>query len=166
MRIFTAETLDEIGQIRILFREYEAFLNVDLCFQGFEAELAGLPGRYAPPDGLLLLASEGPEPAGCAALRKLDKGVCEMKRLYVKPGFRGQGLGTTLAKRLIDEAVQLGYHKMLLDTLDRLQTAMKLYESMGFVRIEPYYHNPLADVVFWKLDLLKLKQTEGCLRGG
>jgi len=153
MEIKYAQTLEEIENIRRLFREYEAYLNVDLCFQRFEEELASLPGKYAPPDGALLLASDGQEAAGCGALRKLDEGICEMKRLYIRPMFRGLGLGKILATRLIQEAIRLGYATMLLDTLDRLKTAMALYESLGFVRTEAYYQNPLEDVVYWKLDL-------------
>ncbi|MEW6673786.1 MAG: GNAT family N-acetyltransferase [Thermodesulfobacteriota bacterium] len=155
MNIKRAQTPSEIEAIRRLFREYEAFLDVDLCFQSFEEELAGLPGKYAPPDGILLLASDGQASAGCGALRKLEDGVCEMKRLFVKPEFRGIGLGAALAKRLIREAADLGYATMLLDTLDRLKAAMSIYESLGFVRTEPYYQNPLAGVVYWKLDLIK-----------
>jgi len=154
MKIKRAESPDEMDEVRRLFREYEAFLDVDLCFQSFEEELAGLPGKYAPPDGILLLAWNGQEAVGCGALRKLDNGTCEMKRLFVKPRFRELGLGTTLAKRLIDKATRLGYSTMLLDTLDRLKAAMVIYESLGFVRTEPYYRNPLADVVYWKLDLI------------
>lgn len=153
MKITRAETPDDIEAVRRLFREYEAYLDVDLCFQSFSAELTGLPGRYAPPDGLLLLAQEGTEPAGCGALRKMGEDTCEMKRLYVKPQFRGRGLGIALAKRLIGEAAALGYATMLLDTLDKLTEAMKIYESLGFVRTGPYYQNPLAGVVYWKLDL-------------
>jgi len=153
MKIKRVETPDEIEAVRSLFREYEDYLDVDLCFQNFEEELAGLPGKYAPPDGLLLLAWEGSEAAGCGALRKLGEDTCEMKRLYVKPQFRGQGLGIALAKRLIDGAADLGYATMLLDTLDKLTEAMKIYESLGFVRTGPYYQNPLAGAVYWKLIL-------------
>jgi len=158
MKIKRAETPDEMDAVRRLFREYEAFLDVDLCFQSFEEELAGLPGKYAPPDGILLLAWDGWESAGCGALRKLENEICEMKRLFVKPKFRGLGLGTTLAKRLIHEAIRLGYATMLLDTLDRLKTAMMIYESLGFVQTDPYYRNPLVGVVYWKLDLLRHRQ--------
>jgi len=153
MKIKQAETPYEIDAVRRLFREYEAYLDVDLCFQHFEEELAGLPGKYAPPDGVLLIAWDGPEAAGCGALRKFDTGSCEMKRLYVKPKFRGLGVGLALAKRLIHEAVRLGYATMLLDTLDKLTEAIKIYESLGFVQTGPYYRNPLAGAVYWKLDL-------------
>jgi len=153
MEIKHAVTSAEVEAVRRLFLEYETYLDVDLCFQSFQEELAGLPGKYAPPEGMLLLAWDGLESAGCGALRKFNHGICEMKRLYVKPKYRGLGLGTTLARRLIDGAVLIGYSTMLLDTLDRLKAAMKIYESLGFVRTDPYYQNPLTDVVYWKLDL-------------
>ena len=135
MNIINAESPQEIDDIRRLFREYEAYLNVDLCFQQFEAELANLPGRYAPPSGTLLLATDGLIAIGCGALRRLDSirgQICEMKRLYVRPEARGLGVGRQIAGRLIEEAVRLGYTKMVLDTLDRLEAAMHLYESLGF----------------------------------
>ncbi|MBD3180636.1 MAG: GNAT family N-acetyltransferase [Candidatus Latescibacteria bacterium] len=147
------ENTREIEQIRTLFREYQAFLNVDLCFQSFREELAGLPGEYSLPDGALLIALEGEKAAGCVALRKFEGQVCEMKRLFVRPEARGKGLGRELADRIIDIARHLGYTLMRLDTLDRLTGAMKLYESLGFRRIAPYYENPLPDVVYWELDL-------------
>ena len=161
MKIIQAETEKNINDIRSLFREYVHTLNEDLCFQSFEDELAGLPGKYSPPDGALLLAlSKKGEPAGCVAMRKLEKGICEMKRLYVRPQFRGYGLGRKLAARIIDEAVTLNYTAMLLDTLDRLKAAMVMYESMGFVRTEAYYRNPLPGVVYWKLDLRSIREPE------
>jgi GNAT superfamily N-acetyltransferase len=153
MNIIRAHTPKHIVEVRALFREYEAFLDVDLCFQGFEEELAGLPGKYALPDGILLLATAGEKAAGCGALRKLDAGICEMKRLFVRPEFRGLGLGKTLARRLVEEAIRLGYSTMLLDTLERLKVAMTIYASLGFVQTPPYYGNPLPSVVYWKLDL-------------
>ena len=156
MDIIIAQSRAEIDQIRGLFREYEAFLGIDLSFQNFEAELAALPGKYAAPDGVLLLAREGDNYLGCGALRCFGpkpNQTCEMKRLYVRPYARGRSIGRALAGRLVQEAVRLGYSTMLLDTLDRLKTAMRLYESLGFVRIPAYYDNPLAGVVYWKLDL-------------
>jgi GNAT superfamily N-acetyltransferase len=158
MKIYPAHIPNHIDQVRALFREYEAFLHVDLCFQSFEQELACLPGKYAPPEGALFLALEDEIPAGCVALRKFKEGNGEMKRLFVRPAFRGRGLGRILAERIIAEAVQLGYGCILLDTLDRLKAAMRLYESLGFVKTEPYYPNPLPDVVYWKLDLNKFKK--------
>ena len=152
-KIITAGTAEEIESVRLLFREYQAFLGVDLCFQGFARELAGLPGDYAPPGGILLLAMQGQTAAGCGALRKLDPSTCEMKRLFVRPEFRGRGLGKALARRLMDEAVRLNYSRIVLDTLDRLSAAMAIYESLGFVRTRPYYQNPLPGVVYWELSL-------------
>ena len=156
MNILQARTPHEMDEVRRLFREYEVYLNVDLCFQQFEAELANLPGRYAPPSGILLLAKDRQKAVGCGALRRLDTiqdRTCEMKRLYVKPEGRGRGIGKQIARRLIQEGVRLGYSAMLLDTLDRLDGAIHLYESLGFVRTDPYYDNPLPDVVYWKLNL-------------
>jgi GNAT superfamily N-acetyltransferase len=153
MRVIQVKSPGEVEEIKRLFREYETLLGVDLSFQSFEDELAALPGKYAPPSGALLIAVDGERTAGCVALRKKEEGVCEMKRLFVRPQFRGRGLGRRLAARIIDEALGRGYSTMLLDTLDRLRVAMKLYQSLGFVETEPYYCNPLRGVVYWKLDL-------------
>ena len=156
MDIIRVKTLHEINVARRLFREYESYLNVDLCFQQFESELANLPGKYASPSGTLLLAMEGQKPCGCGALRRFGPAqdrTCEMKRLYVCPEARGQGVGRQIAARLIREGVRLGYTAMVLDTLDRLEAAIHLYKSLGFVRTKPYYDNPLSGVVYWKLDL-------------
>jgi len=153
VNIIAAQTPHQIHETRRLFREYEQFLAVDLCFQNFEEELAGLPGKYAAPEGALLIAIDGQESAGCVALRKLEDGVCEMKRLFIRPVYRKQGLGRVLARRIIEEAGLLGYKWMRLDTLERLTEAMRLYESLGFRRINPYYENPLPDVVYWELKL-------------
>src|SRR5512137_2108978 len=114
IRISRAQSPDEIDEVRRLFREYERFLDVDLCFQSFEEELAGLPGQYGPPDGVLLMAMDGRQPAGCVALRKVENGICEMKRLYLRPQYRGQGVGRLLAERIISEAIALGYTVMRL----------------------------------------------------
>ena len=150
MNLVQAQTANDIDTARTLFREYQRFLGVDLCFQGFEKELATLPGRYAPPRGRLLLALDGPRAAGCVALRPLDDKVCEMKRLFVRPAYRGRGLGRVLATRIVDEAAALGYAAMRLDTLEGLEGAMHLYTSMGFQRRAPYYANPLPGVVYWE----------------
>lgn len=150
MKIILAQTADDIDVVRTLFREYQRFLGVDLCFQGFEEELALLPGRYAPPRGRLLLAREGLHPAGCVALRPLDDGACEMKRLFVRPDYRGQGLGRLLAVRVVSEATALGYVVMRLDTLETLNNAIQIYTAMGFQRRTPYYANPLSGVVYWE----------------
>jgi ribosomal protein S18 acetylase RimI-like enzyme len=143
-----------VAVVRDLFREYEAWLGVDLCFQGFAAELAGLPGDYAPPSGRLLLASAGADrAAGCVALRALDAERCEMKRLYVRPAHQGSGLGRTLVTTLIEEARGVGYRAMLLDTLPQMRAAQHLYESLGFRDVEPYRYNPYPGTRFLQLDL-------------
>jgi GNAT superfamily N-acetyltransferase len=154
LKILQAETPEQIEEARRLFREYEAWLGLDLCFQGFEEELANLPGKYKQPDGRLFLASVDEKTASCIALRKLEEGVCEMKRLYVRDEFRGLGLGKTLIEKLIAEARLAGYKKMRLDTLpDKMAKAVKLYESHGFRQIAPYYHNPYGETFFMELDL-------------
>ncbi|MDP7286905.1 MAG: GNAT family N-acetyltransferase [Phycisphaerae bacterium] len=153
MEIIPAETPEQLDCVRELFVRYAEALGVDLCFQEFESELESLPGKYAPPDGRLVLASEDGRAAGCAAIRKIDDGVCEMKRLYVRPEFRSCGLGRQLAEEMIVQASRAGYSEMRLDTLDRLTEAMALYESLGFRRIGSYYDNPLDGVVYWALSL-------------
>lgn len=145
---------DDIVEIRRLFRAYADWLNVDLCFQAFDAELATLPGKYAPPGGRLLLARAGGEVAGCVALRPLEDGVCEMKRLWVEPGFGGRGIGRGLAEAIVDAGAALGYRTMRLDTMpDRLKAAGHVYATLGFKRIPDYYHNPLDGVVMFELRL-------------
>jgi ribosomal protein S18 acetylase RimI-like enzyme len=157
IKITSLQIPDEVDEVRQLFQEYEDFLGVDLCFQSFQEELASLPGKYGPPDGVLLIAIDGQNSVGCVALRKLEEGICEMKRLFVRPKYRGQGLGRRLAKQIIDEAVKLGYSSMRLDTLDKLIEAIRLYESLGFKRRDPYYHNPLSGVLYWELELERQK---------
>jgi ribosomal protein S18 acetylase RimI-like enzyme len=153
MELAQAETPEQIEEVRRLLREYEASLGVSLCFQGFERELATLPGEYAPPAGRLLLASETGQALGCVALRKLEDETCEMKRLYLRPDFRGKGTGRMLALAIIDEARKIGCNKMRLDTLPSMREAIALYESLGFKRIEPYYRNPVPGAVFMELKL-------------
>ena len=144
----------DVDQARGLFREYEAWLGLDLCFQNFEKELAELPGAYAPPTGRLLLAYEGDQLAGCVALRKLSDGVCEMKRLFLRPQFHGQGCGRELAERIVAEARDAGYERMRLDTLpEQMGKAIALYRSLGFKEIEPYYQNPVPGALFMELVL-------------
>ena len=150
MRMIQAQTAAELDAVRELFGDYQQGLGVDLGFQGFAEELASLPGRYAPPGGRLLLALEGTDPAGCVALRALEEGVCEMKRLFVRPAYRGQGLGYRLAMQIVNAAPALGYSLMRLDTLDTLDSAMRMYAAMGFQRRMPYYANPLPGVVYWE----------------
>lgn len=134
--------------IRRLFREYQHDLGVDLCFQSFEEELASLPGRYGPPAGTILLALHRRRAAGCVALRDLGKGVCEMKRMFVRPRFRGLGLGRALAKAIVAEGRRLRYRTMKLDTVPKLQAALSIYQDLGFRKTRPYCHNPLKGAIF------------------
>jgi GNAT superfamily N-acetyltransferase len=148
IKIVPATTPSQIQTLRDLFREYEAFLQVDLCFQRFEDELATLPGGYAPPQGALLLATAAGQAAGCVAMRPLGAGVCEMKRLYVRPAYLGQGIGKELALSVIERAGKAGYSRMRLDTLEKLGPALSLYAALGFQKCPPYYANPLAGVIY------------------
>jgi ribosomal protein S18 acetylase RimI-like enzyme len=147
-----AEGDADLADARALFLEYAETLGFDLCFQGFQQELAELPGKYSPPRGRLLLARVGGKPAGCVALRPLDD-ACEMKRLYVRPEFRGHRLGRRLVAAVLDEARRIGYRRMRLDTLPSMATAIALYREFGFHEIEPYYHNPVDGAVFLEADL-------------
>lgn len=153
MRIIEATTPQQIKIAADLFREYQQFLNVDLCFQGFEQELTTLPGKYTAPAGAILLAEHNGDIAGCVAVRLFEDNTCEMKRLYVKDEFQGLSLGRKLAEAIIVKAKTLGYEKMQLDTLQRLDKAIGLYEKLGFKQIKPYYANPLNEVVYWELKL-------------
>jgi ribosomal protein S18 acetylase RimI-like enzyme len=151
------DTPELIAATREIFREYAASLNVDLCFQDFDAELARLPGEYGAPQGHLLLAFVGGTLAGCGAMRALTDvdyaNACEMKRLYIRPAFRRFGLGRALAQALLDEARRAGYSVMLLDTLDDMEAARELYASLGFEEIPPYYFNPIAGAHYLKAEL-------------
>ena len=143
----------DIDLARELFREYHQSLGVDLCFQNFGHELETLPGDYAPPSGRLLLCFEGETLAGCVALRRIDDDTCEMKRMYVRPGFRGKQLGRRLAEAIIEEGRVIGYKKMKLDTLSTMTAAIALYGSLGFVPALPYRHNPVPGALFMELAL-------------
>ena len=153
IRISPATGPQEVGQVRQLFVEYADSLGVDLSFQDFERELAELPGDYTPPTGRLLLASVEDSLAGCVALRQFEPGVCEMKRLYVRPAFRQTGLGRQLAQHVITEARAIGYRRMLLDTLPTMKTAQKLYRDLGFVTVPAYRFNPIEGTSFMALVL-------------
>jgi putative acetyltransferase len=154
MDLIHAQSSEEVSLARELFEEYAAWLGFSLCFQNFDKELAGLPGDYSPPSGRLLIAAENDETAGCVALRKIGDGVCEMKRLYVRPKFRGKGLGRTLAETIIEAAREIGYHRMRLDTVPgKMDRAIVMYRSLGFKNIEPYYNNPVEGAAFMELEL-------------
>lgn len=153
MQIIAAHSDEQVAAARQLFVEYARSLNISLCFQGFEQELAELPGRYALPSGRLLLALQGDAVAGCVALRQFEEGVCEMKRLYVRPAFRGKGLGRRLVIAVLDAARECGYRLMRLDTLASMKEAIALYDSLRFNRTAPYCENSSAEAVFMELNL-------------
>jgi putative acetyltransferase len=154
LKILQVENEGMVTEARTLFREYEAWFGMSLCFQDFEREVAELPGKYVPPDGRLYLAYFDDALAGCIAMRKLEDGVCEMKRLFVRDGFRGARIGVQLIERLIDEARLENYERMRLDTFPpKMGKAVSLYESHGFRPIPAYYENPYEDVLFMELDL-------------
>ena len=147
--ILRAAAISDLDDIRAMLREYAAWLEVDLCFQNFEQELAELPGEYAPPRGRLLIA----DGAGCVALRPIDEETCEVKRLYVRPGYRGTGLGRRLVTAIIEEARAIGYGRMRLDTMPKMGSAQGLYASLGFRDIAAYRYNPEPGARFLELDL-------------
>lgn len=149
-----ADSPDQIAPARELFLEYAQSLGFSLCFQSFDKELAGLPRDYAPPAGRLLLAEYNGQLAGCVALHKLEDGICEMKRLYLRPQFRGKGLGRALASRIISEARQIGYGRMRLDTVEPvMRDAVAMYRKIGFREIEPYCANPISGALYMELTL-------------
>jgi GNAT superfamily N-acetyltransferase len=152
--IVPATTPAQVEQARALFLEYAQSLGFSLCFQGFDQELAELPGKYAPPDGRLLLAYAGDQAIGCVALRKLEPAICEMKRLYVRPTARGSGAGRALAARILGEARAIGYARMRLDTVTgKMDKAIDLYRQLGFHEIEPYGVHPVPGTLFMELTL-------------
>ncbi len=155
--VIQAETSEQIEEARRLFREYEQWLALDLCFQNFEEELKNLPDKYAAPAGRLFLIFVDNAVAGCVALRELGENICEMKRLFVRENFRGLNLGKILVGKLLTEARFIGYEKMRLDTLpEKMPRAVKLYQSFGFCEITPYYKNPHQETLFLELDLKKI----------
>ena len=151
--IAPATAANDLAEARLLFEEYAASLNFSLCFQGFDRELAELPGTYAPPRGRLLLAKVDGLSAGCVALRPLGDDVCEMKRLFVRPGFHGQGLGRRLAVAILEEGRAAGYAAIKLDTVPSMAAAQGLYESLGFREIPPYRENPIEGARYLELQL-------------
>lgn len=142
-----------LSQAKSLFLEYAASLSFNLCFQGFEREVSGLPGLYGPPGGSLLLALRDGGPCGCGAFRPLDEGICEMKRLYLRPDARGMGIGKMLAETLIADATARGYRQMNLDTINTMVEAISLYRSLGFQETDPYTSNPVPGAMFFSLSL-------------
>jgi putative acetyltransferase len=148
------ESPAQVAQARELFLEYAQSLGVNLCFQNFEQELAGLPGHYAPPDGRLLLAEYEGQLAGCVALHQWEPGVCEMKRLYLRPPFRGKGLGRVMAEKAMADARNIGYQYMRLDTIEPImKDAVEMYRKLGFREIAPYRPNPIAGAMYMELQL-------------
>lgn len=156
IEILPVNTPELTEETKRLFREYEKWLNVSLCFQGFEEEVNSLPGKYAPPDGRLYIVKYDGKYSGCIALRKLEDGICEMKRLYLNEELRGMGIGKKLVELIINDAKQIGYLKMRLDTIkEKMPKAVEIYLKHGFTETEPYYHNPNPHTLFLELDLSK-----------
>jgi ribosomal protein S18 acetylase RimI-like enzyme len=153
LEITTAESGPHIRRVHVLFTEYAASLDFDLDFQDFQAEISRLPGDYAAPEGCLLLAMADQVPVGCVAFRKWARDICEMKRLYVREKFRGQGIGRLLVKVLLDRAVRIGYRRIRLDTVPAMHAARALYRSLGFKQIGAYRFNPIAGAEYMELDL-------------
>ena len=153
LQVFQAESVEHYAIVRELFVEYAGELGHDLAFQQFDEELGTLPGAYAPPRGCLLLVKEGDDWVGCVGLRGLSETICEMKRMYVRPAWRRQGVGRRLTEEINRVAGEIGYERMRLDTLASMTAVRRLYESIGFRQIEPYYHNPIEGAVFYELEL-------------
>ena len=161
LTIAPAESPEQIAHARQLFLEYGGSLGFSLCFQSFDQELAGLPGDYAPPDGRLLLAEYAGQLAGCVALHKLEPGICEMKRLYLRPAFRGKGLGRVLTEQVLGEARAIGYQRLRLDTVEPvMKDAVAMYRRMGFQEITPYRINPMEGTLYMEIDLSTGPQGE------
>ena len=153
MEISIQEAYDAIQDVSLLFREYAASLEIDLDYQNFSDELSGLPGKYAKPNGSLYLAYIDGAPAGCVAMRRLDEARAEMKRLYVRPAYRGLQIGMLLTQRVIRDAMQIGCRSLVLDTLSTMDQAKSLYRRLGFLEIEPYYDSPIPGTTFLSLAL-------------
>ncbi|HEU4416975.1 MAG TPA: GNAT family N-acetyltransferase [Candidatus Angelobacter sp.] len=166
LTIFQAETPEQIETARAMIVEYATWLEFNLCFQGFEEEMRTLPGKYAPPAGRLLLALWDGKPAGVIALRPLesaqDRDLCEMKRLYVRPAYRGHGIGRSLADRIIAEAEKIGYRRMRLDTISgKMEDAIAMYRRLGFAETEPYYNSPVGETKFMERALAQEERSPG-----
>jgi putative acetyltransferase len=157
MNITIEYAYDRLDVIKILFGEYVESLGIDLQFQDFENELSRLPDKYALEDGRLYIAWVDGLPAGCIGLRRFDDTRCELKRLYIRPAYRYLGLGQRLSQKVIDDARQIGYQQILLDTLSSMTPAMNLYQKLGFKEISAYYHNPIEEAVYFSLDLNQSK---------
>ncbi|MDD2587184.1 MAG: GNAT family N-acetyltransferase [Syntrophomonadaceae bacterium] len=153
MKVRIKPAYDEIDSVKELFTQYTEMLGVNLDFQNYEQELEHLPGKYALPDGRLYIACADNKAIGCIALRKINDTICEMKRLYVRPEFRGKKISQLLAEQIISDAAKLKYEYMVLDTFTSLKSAIALYKKLGFYEIEPYYQNPLENVVYMRLEL-------------
>jgi putative acetyltransferase len=162
IELVKADSPEKLEKARGIFLRYARSLDFDLSFQGFAAELAGLPGDYGPPTGCLLLALEKSETAGCVALRKIGDGVCEMKRLFINPQQRGKGIGRILTNAVVQEAKRLGYKRMRLDTVPSMTSAIGLYRSLGFEEIPPYCHNPVPGAKFFELRLRPERSANDC----
>ncbi|WP_257458901.1 GNAT family N-acetyltransferase [Archangium lipolyticum] len=143
----------QIDQARTLILEYTKALGIDLGFQDFEQEMADFPGAYSPPSGRLLLALDGSDAAGCVGIRGLEQGACEMKRLYIRPAYRSHGLGRRLVEAALEQARAIGYSAMYLDTLPEMESAIRLYQALGFERTAPYYDNPIPGALFFRLQM-------------
>ena len=161
LKLLRPGSLQDLDMARQLFKQYAASLDFDLNFQNFDEELRRLPGEYAPPGGCLIIAMSNTEPVGCAALRRLDNGLCEMKRLYTVPSLRGTGVGRILVEAIVRAARQIGYVKMRLDTVPAMKAANRLYTSVGFVKIGPYRYNPIDGATFMEL-VLTPETIQGC----
>ena len=157
VQLHSPRSLSELESVRALFVEYASALNIDLCFQNFSQELEALPGEYTAPRGALVIVLVDGQPAGCCAMRPLDAvdytNACEMKRLYVRPSYRGMQMGRMLAESILDLSRQAGYDSILLDTLDDMESARALYQELGFEEIPPYYFNPIAGAHYLRAKL-------------
>ncbi len=156
VEIVRANTDELISKAKVLFQEYSESLGFDLSFQGFDEEMDRFPAQYSPPTGALFLALSETRSIGCVGVRFLEEGVCEMKRLYVRPNFRGSNVGRGLSEAAIQAGKTLGYERMRLDTLSSMAPANRLYKRLGFVEIEPYRHNPLEGAIYFELNLAGL----------